>query len=80
MLRTGSNENYKVLRTIAGINWIIGAVVVLVGVLTILFSAKEEFAIGELIGGMTILLGVVPVAGGELISLLIDIEANTRLR
>lgn len=73
-------RKYKVLRFVAEMNWIIGLVVTSVGIATCLLSAKEDVAAGELVGGMVILFGLVPVAGGELITLLIDIEANTRPR
>lgn len=72
---------YPVLRLISIIMRIVGWICLLVGVITLSRSAdSSRYAAMEYItiGGAEILAALITIAIGELIKVLIDIEANTR--
>ena len=78
------NKKYQALSIVAGFLRIIGALTVIIGIGLSLWLLVESdrsqlwriYAIGGIVG--SVLVGVAVYGFGELISCVIDIEANTR--
>jgi hypothetical protein len=78
-------RRYRALRFVAALHQVVGVIVAVIGVMAVIFSLFSLRAVGSegvAMFGVAIaafLSGMFIYAFGELIYLLIDIEANTRL-